>query len=145
MKKILTIIYILLVIALSTIPKNTYALNISIDKNSYIQILDTDVVSDCSSENTGILGSVNDEDSVAWLLQQILNYIKILGPSIAIVLGSVDFAKAIIASDEENMKKTQKKFINRLVAAALLFFVPLLVQIMLSLFGFTTDVTCGLK
>lgn len=128
---------------LSTSSKTTYALTTNIDKNYYIQVLDT--VSDCSDQNTGILGSVNDENSVAWLLQQILNYIKIIGPSIAIVLGSIDFIKAIIASDEENMKKTQKKFINRLVAAALLFFVPLLVQIMLSLFGFTTDVTCGLK
>lgn len=143
MKKILIIIYILLVMVLSTSSKTTYALTTNIDKNYYIQVLDT--VSDCSDQNTGILGSVNDENSVAWLLQQILNYIKIIGPSIAIVLGSIDFIKAIIASDEENMKKTQKKFINRLVAAALLFFVPLLVQIMLSLFGFTTDVTCGLK
>ena len=145
MKKIFTIIYISLVIVLSAIPKITYALNTDIEKYSYIQVLDGDTVSDCSSKDTGILGSVKDSNSVAWLLQQLLNYIKILGPSIAIVLGSIDYVKAIISSDEENVKKTQKKFMYRLIAAMLLFFVPTIVQMLLRLFGFTTDVICGLS
>lgn len=107
-----------------------------------IKSMDTEM--ECTGDE-GILGDVNNEDSVAWLLQKILNYIKILGPTIAIVLGSLDFAKAIIASDEENMKKSQKRFINRLIAAMLLFFVPLLVQIMLELFDITSNITCGIK
>lgn len=94
-----------------------------------------------------VLGDAeNDENSVAWLIQRLLNYIKILGPMIAIVLGSIDFAKAIITSDEENMKKAQTKFVYRLIAALLLFFVPFLTQILLGLFGITADnANCGLK
>lgn len=127
------------------IPSNTYAVGVSTNTNanSYVQILDGEIV-DCNSDNS-LLGNVNDEESVAWLLQKLLNYIKILGPSIAIVLGSIDFIKAIVSSDEENMKKTQKRFINRLIAATLLFFIPLIVELLLGLFGFTTNVTCGLK
>ncbi|MCI8346655.1 MAG: hypothetical protein HFJ12_01735 [Bacilli bacterium] len=99
-------------------------------------------VDSCSS----ILGDVNDEDSVAWLVQRLLNYLKILGPTIAIVLGSIDFGKAIITSDEENMKKAQNKFVKRIIAAIALFFVPLLTQILLGLFGITSDnSSCGLK
>lgn len=126
------------------IPSNTYAIEVN-NIHSYTQILDGDISNCNGDEDTSILGNVNDEESVAWLLQKLLNYIKILGPSIAIVLGSIDFIKAIVASDEENMKKTQKKFMNRLIAAFMLFFVPLLVEILLSLFGFTTNVTCGLN
>lgn len=93
-----------------------------------------------------ILGDVNDEESVAWLVQRILNYVKILGPTIAIILGSVDFGKAIITSDEENMKKAQNRFIKRIIAAIALFFVPLLTQVLLGLFGITSDnASCGLK
>ena len=76
----------------------------------------------------------------------LLNYIKILGPTIAIVMGSLDFAKAIISSDEDNMKKSQRKFIQRIIAAVLLFFIPLLVEVLLGMFGITgTKATGGLK
>lgn len=143
MKKILTIIYITIITVSLVLPINTHALNTETLSNNYVQILDETI--DCTSKETGILGSVQDEESVAWLLQKILNYIKILGPSLAIALGTIDFVKAIVASDEKSMKETQKKFVNRLIAAFLLFFVPLIVQVLLNLFGFTTNIACGLK
>ena len=143
MKKILTIIYITIITVSLVLPINTHALNIETLSNNYVQILDETI--DCTSKETGILGSVQDEESVAWLLQKILNYIKILGPSLAIALGTIDFVKAIVTSDEKSMKETQKKFVNRLIAALLLFFVPLIVQVLLNLFGFTTNIACGLK
>ena len=86
-----------------------------------------------------------DEDSVAWLLQKILNYIKILGPMIVIVMSGLDFAKSIIQSDDENMAKAQKKLIIRLLLAASLFFVTHLVGVLLDIFGITANPTCGLK
>ena len=102
-------------------------------------------ISDCSGES-GVLGDVNDEESTAWLVQKLLNYLKILGPTIAIVLGSLDMGKAIVTSDDESMKKAQNRFIKRIIAAALLFFIPLLTQVLLGLFGITSDnATCGLK
>ena len=140
MKKILTIIYITIITVSLVLPINTHALNTETLSNNYVQILDETI--DCTSKETGILGSVQDEESVAWLLQKILNYIKILGPSLAIALGTIDFVKAIVTSDEKSMKETQKKFVNRLIAAFLLFFVPLIVQVLLNLFGFTTNIAC---
>ncbi len=92
----------------------------------------------------GLLGNVNDEDSVAWLLQKILNYLKIIGPFIVVVMSGVDFAKVIITSDDEGMKKAQKKLITRLLLAVSLFFLPQLVMALLDIFGITSNATCGL-
>lgn len=92
-----------------------------------------------------ILGDPEDEDSVAWLLQQVLNYIKVLGPILVVVLSSIDFAQVIVKSDDDAMKKAQKKLFTRLILAACLFFIPTLVQALLELFGIMGDPTCGLK
>lgn len=98
----------------------------------------------CEGDNS-MLGSVNDPDSVAWLLQQVLNYIKILGPILVVVLSSVEFAKVIINSDDEAMAKAQRKLITRIILAACLFFIPTLVEAALDLFGFTSNATCGIQ
>lgn len=98
---------------------------------------------DCSGANS-ILGDPDDEDSVAWLLQKALDYIKVIGPILVVVLSSIDFILVIIKSDDEAMKKATKKLVQRVILAILLFFIPLLVQVALDLFGMATDPTCGL-
>ena len=113
---------------------------------SVFQVLEKENNLEDLTECEGILGNVDDEDSVAWLLQKLLNYVKILGPSIAVVLSSIDFLKAIVSSDDENMKKTQASFRNRMTAAVLLFFIPFLVSFMLELTGLVvSDASCGLN
>lgn len=96
-------------------------------------------------ECDAILGSTQDEESVAWLLQQVLNYIRILGPILVVILSSMDFAKSIMASDDDSMKKAQKKLMIRLILAVALFLVPTLVTVLLNIFGITTNETCGLQ
>ena len=88
-----------------------------------------------------ILGDPNNSNSVAWLLDKILSYIQVLGPMLVIILSSVDFAKVIIKSDDEAMAKAQKKLIIRLVLAACLFFLPVIVKVLLGAFGLTS---CGI-
>lgn len=99
---------------------------------------------DCSGNNS-ILGDPEDEDSVAWLLQQALNYIKVIGPILVVILSSFDFLLVIVNSNEDAMKKAQKKLGYRLVLAALLFFIPVIVNVLLDIFGITSDPTCGLN
>ena len=91
-----------------------------------------------------VLGDPKDENSVAWLLQQLLNYMRILGPMIVLIMSAVDFAKAIVMGDDETMQKCYKKLIKRLILAMLLFFVPTLVTILLEVFGFVGDPICVL-
>jgi hypothetical protein len=101
------------------------------------------ILADC---NSSILGSTSDPDSVAWLLQQILNYIRALGPAIVVVLSGVEFAKVIVTGDDDGMKKAQKKLITRLILVALLFFVPTITLAILDIFGMSSnDPTCGLE
>ena len=148
-------ITILLVIATVFVftPVNTRALSISDTVYSSVYILDddTDLFDDveqeqrCDGSQNSLLGDPDDPNSVAWLLQKVLNFIKVVGPLIVIVLSSVDFIQVIIKSDDEAMAKAQKKLITRLVLAALLFFIPVLVQVILDIFGFTSSSTCGLK
>lgn len=91
----------------------------------------------------GLLGDpVNDPDSVAWLLVKILNYLKLLGPLIVLILSSLDFAKAILTSDDESMKKAQSNLITRLLLAAALFVLPVLIEVLLDVFGFTPSDFC---
>lgn len=92
-----------------------------------------------------LLGDVDDEKSVAWLLQQVFNVIKIVGPVVVIVLSSIDFAQVIIKNDDEAMAKAQKKLIIRLILAASLFFIPMLVELALNIFGLTGTSTGGIK
>ncbi len=90
----------------------------------------------------GLLGDPDNEDSVAWLLVKILNYLKLLGPLIVLVLSSLDFAKAILTSDDESMKKAQSNLITRLLLAAALFVLPVLIEVLLDVFGFTPSDFC---
>ena len=96
-------------------------------------------------EDEPLLGYVTDEKSVAWLLQQVFNVIKIVGPVVVIVLSSIDFAKVIIKNDDEAMAKAQKKLIVRLILAALLFFIPMLVEFALNIFGLTGTSTGNIQ
>ena len=118
---------------------NNSSVKILVPTTSVNMLVACDADPACQSDAP--LGNKDCECSVAWLLQKVLDYMKILGPTIAIVLGSIDFAKAIITSDEENMKKTEIKFVKRIVAAVMLFFIPLLVEMLLGIVGLTGSTT----
>ena len=49
-------------------------------------------------------------------------------PIILIVFAVIDFGKAVIASDEKEVKAAQSRLIKRCIYAALIFFVVYLVQ-----------------
>ena len=111
---------------------------------------DIDLLEDYNKEQNcdgsdSLLGDVNDENSVAWLLQQVLNYIKIIGPILVVILSSIDFASVVVKGDDDSMAKAKKKLITRLVLAACLFFIPIFVSAILDIFGITSNATCGLS
>lgn len=92
-----------------------------------------------------IFGDPNQTDTLAYLIQKILNYIKVIGPILVVVLSSLDFIKIILTSDDENMKKAQIKLGKRLIAALLLFLLPVLVSLIFNVINNSTiDPTCGI-
>lgn len=80
-----------------------------------------------------IFGSKDDPKSLRYLINEILSYVKIIVPILLILLGTLDFAKAVIASKEDEMKKAQATFIKRVIAAVAVFFVPILIDFIMEL------------
>lgn len=85
------------------------------------------------------------DGSFGWLLQKLLNYIKIAGPILVVLLSALDFIKAIASSEEDAFKKAQSRLVIRLVAALALFLVPTFVELLLGLINGINDPSCGLK
>ena len=96
-------------------------------------------------DNCSQLIDTKTEGSFGWLLQKLLNYIKIAGPILVVLLSALDFIKAIASSEEDAFKKAQSRLVIRLVAALALFLVPTFVELLLGLINGINDPTCGLK
>lgn len=144
MKKAIITILLIITCVMFVSPVNTMALennNINIVENTSSNVL-TNTINIASRET--ILGDPTDEDSVAWLVYLVLNIIKIAGPILVILLSSVDFILVIVKSDNDAFAKAQKKLITRLVLAILLFLVPVVVQVILEVFGITGSTIPGL-
>ena len=150
MKKSFLIVLIIMVTVSFFTPVNVVALSSNNEKhilantqkaNSNVSVDGYDQEQNCSS----LLGDPTDENSVAWLIQKLLNYVQIIGPLLVVILSSIEFAQVIIKSDDEAMAKATKKLTTRLILAASLFFLPIIVSALLNVFGLTTDPTCGLR
>jgi|GEM_PF-3250739 len=82
-------------------------------------------------------------------LQTIIDYIRIAGIVLAVILGILDYIKVIFGTDEkQTMSKANKNFSTRLIAVALLFLIPAVITFILGLFNIlgTGDAgTCGIN
>ena len=58
--------------------------------------------------------------------------IQIAVPVVLVIIGSLDLFKGISAQKEDEIKKGQQLFVKRLVAAALVFFVFVIVKVVIS-------------
>lgn len=80
-----------------------------------------------------IFGDKNNPDSIRYMVDEILTYIRIIVPILIILFGTIDFAKAVIAGKEDNMKKAQTDFIKRIAAGVIVFLAPTIIDIIMSL------------
>lgn len=155
MKKVLVIITMIMVLFAS--PTNIYAMSIDVKSNVYMLVETKNGISstnDLKNFDQGynqaqscdsLFGSTGDPNSVAWLLQYVFDIIKIVGPLLVVILSSIDFAKVVVKSDDDEMAKARMKLITRLILAAALFFIPLITMVLLEIFGIVSDPTCGLQ
>ena len=72
---------------------------------------------------------------VIWFFMIILDIVKIIIPIALIVLGIVDFSKAVITSDEKAQQKSVKLFGKRILYAILVFIIPWLVEVFMITLG----------
>ena len=75
------------------------------------------------------------------------NIIKYGGSALAILLGAIDFFKAVMSDEDSATKKASQRFLKRVIAAVLIFLLPLILQFILNnveIQGFNADSpTCG--
>ena len=70
---------------------------------------------------------------VIGIIKGLINVVKWAVPILLIVLGTIDLAKAVIASKEDEMKKAQGALIKRAMYAVAVFLVVFLVSFVMNL------------
>lgn len=87
--------------------------------------------------NKGTIGSCGFSARLLVWGRNIIKWVKYIIPVILIVLGILDFIRAITKDKEEEMKKAQDRFVKRLIAAALIFIIPFILGFILDKMGFS--------
>ena len=105
----------------------------------YNWLVKENIISDLSSGCDFVTDDLRDK--LIW----ILDLIKIAGPILALGLGTLDFVKVLAAGDaDKEMKNAFKRFSIRILAAILLFIIPVILAFLLDVFignqdGYNSD------
>lgn len=84
-----------------------------------------------------ILGYCDDLRPVLLFIKGVLSIIQIGIPIILIVMGTIDLGKAVLSSDDKEIKGATGKLIKRAIAAIAVFFVTTIVSLLMNLFANT--------
>lgn len=66
-------------------------------------------------------------------VRRLVNIVKILIPIILIIMGIVDFLKAMTSGDEKSMSETPRKFVRRIIVAVVIFLIVTVIQFVIRL------------
>ena len=88
----------------------------------------------------GLLGPDVRDD-----IKEILNWIKIAVPILLIILGSLDFGKAVINDDQNALSKAWSSFIKRIIAAIAIFLAPYIIMFLIENVDKILDDSCDIK
>lgn len=124
MKKIMISILILFSFCLIGI-NNCFADTSNIQNG--VLLLEDEVEEPSVDKNCNALGGFKDD------LQSIFNAFKIVAPILTLVLSSFEYMTSITSKDGEGLKKANKRLINRIILVALLFFMPIILNVILDL------------
>lgn len=78
-------------------------------------------------------------------ISTVLTWVRIAVPIIVIVLGSLDFVRAVISDDQQELKKATGRFTKRCIVAVAIFFVPSIIMYLLSFIDKIYDVSCDIR
>lgn len=77
------------------------------------------------------------------IMDEIFMAIQFSVPGLVVILGTVDMVKATVAQDDKAMKDATSNLMKRLIIAAVIFFVPVILGFILGLAGLVSG-TCGI-
>ncbi len=92
-----------------------------------------------------VLADCNGLEAVVSVVKFILKIIQWVVPIILIVLGTIDLVKAVVAGKDDDIKKHQQTLIKRIIAAVIVFLIPMLVSILMGWIGNDDWKTCWKK
>lgn len=72
-------------------------------------------------------------DDAIKIIDDVMKVIRIAVPILLVVLGMTDFLRATFSDNEDNMKKDRDRFIKRIIAAIIVFIVPIFVNLVLNI------------
>ena len=90
-----------------------------------------DVSAKISMVNCGEM--TNIPEKIPQLTSMIVTIIQIAVPVVLVIFGMLDLFKGISAQKEDEIKKGQQLFIKRLITAAIIFFVVVIVKFLISI------------
>lgn len=70
---------------------------------------------------------------IIYLLKKIFDIVFLLAPIGLIIMITIDLVKSVFSGEEKDTKENNKKIINRIIFAVLLFFVPTIVTALMNL------------
>lgn len=119
----------------------------SLYNNDYLKLLeqaknlysDKDDNKDNAMDLSGCIIDKGTQSIIDW----IMNLVRIGGVILLVVLGMLDFVKAAASGEQEEMKKSKSKFVKRLIACVVLFFVPIIVDILVGLVNLGSGESCN--
>ncbi len=84
------------------------------------------------------IGNINDGCGgllpiVRVLRQGVYPIVQIIIPIVLLIFGIIDLGKAVIASDDKEIKAAQSRLIKRCIYAALIFFVVTIVSLVMDI------------
>ena len=89
----------------------------------------TGLIIDCDT----LFKGDGESEEIKDFLKTAINIVKITIPILLIVLGSIDMAQAIFAQDDAGIKKAQGKFIRRLIIGVVIFLIPSMLKLILTI------------
>lgn len=111
---------------------------LSFKEKTYAVINMADINPDCTLISSELIQLIN----------KYLLWIRTLVPIAIIALGTFDLLSAVVSGSEDNIKKSQSRFIKRIIMGLLIFLVPVIVNFILStvnnVWGSNYG-TCGVK
>lgn len=99
---------------------------------------------DANSKCEALLGDPNDPDKedLAYWIQWCLDILKYAAIIALLGLSTIDFVQALVKDDKDALKKALTKTLKRFVFAVLIFFLPIIVEVIMKVFG--AYGTCGI-
>ena len=108
--------------------------------NASASVLNTLMPMDTAAPSCeSVFGDATSPEYPAYWIQMVLDVMKYAAIIALLGLSIADFVKAIVSDDKDALKKAGTTSIKRFIYCVIIFFLPIIVNFLMNLFGFYSD------